>query len=843
MTEQDVKSLRGLSSREVEDGLKKFGLNELPSGKQKSFFQILFSSLKEPMFLILIACSSIYFVLGDIQEAIVLSISVLFILGITIYQENKTENSLQALKDLSSPCTLVIRNGVEEHIAGNQVIPGDVILIKEGDRVPADASILWERNITLDESILTGESFSVRKFASEKDHTSTDKVFSGTLVVAGQAVARVYATGLFTEMGKIGVSLDTLEESSSRIQSEIDNVVKVFSIVGLSLCVVIAVVYGFTRGFWLKGFLAGLTLAMSILPEEFPVIFTVFMALGAWRISKENVLARKRGAVETLGSASVLCVDKTGTLTQNKMSLKKIWSNGSFLDTISEDIPDIPEHFHELLEYGILASKKDPFDPMEKELLRFGGSWLKNTEHLHPSWNLIQEYPLSKELLSLSHAWISSEKKEYIIASKGAPESIWDLCHLSEKEKEGLIAVVHELSSQGLRILGVAKSIFKRDQLPSNQHDFPFQFLGLLGFADPIRENVPASIRECLAAGVKVVMITGDYEGTARSIAAEIGLPVGDYVITGPELKNLTDQELKNRIEGTSIFCRVAPEQKLQIVNAWKSLGKVVAMTGDGVNDAPALKSADIGISMGKRGTDVAREASDIVLVEDDFSSIVKSIRLGRRIYTNLKNAMTYAFAIHIPIAGLSLIPVLLGLPLLLLPMHIVFLELMIDPACSIVFESGREANDIMTKPPRDVSEKVFSWLILQTAFLQGISILLFSLASFYFVWLNGALEDKARTTCFITLIIGNTLLVLKNLADKKFSFNFWKSANFPFKILGICALLMLVTIVYTTFLRQLFHFDALTFTEFFIAGGLGILSVFSLFLIPNAKIKTSFQI
>lgn len=834
MTEQEIKFLQGLSSKEVEERLKKFGLNELPSGKQKSLFQILFASLKEPMFLILIACSSIYFVLGDIQEAIVLSISVLFILGITIYQENKTENSLQALKDLSSPRALVIRNGVEEHIAGNQVIPGDIILIKEGDRVPADASILWERNITLDESILTGESFSVRKFTSEKDDASSDKVYSGTLVVAGQAVARVYATGLLTEMGKIGVSLDALEESSSRIQSEIDKVVKIFSIVGISLCIVIAVVYGFTRGFWLKGFLAGLTLAMSILPEEFPVIFTVFMALGAWRISKENVLARTRGAVETLGSASVLCVDKTGTLTQNKMSLKKIWSNGIFLDTTSEDIPDIPELFHELLEYGILASKKDPFDPMEKELLRFGGSWLKNTEHLHPNWDLIQEYPLSKELLSLSHAWISSEKKEYVIASKGAPESIWDLCHLSDKEKERLITVVHELSSQGLRILGVAKSIFKQDQLPSNQHDFPFQFLGLLGFADPIRENVPSSIRECLSAGVKVVMITGDYEGTARSIAAEIGLPVGDYVITGPELRNLSDQELKNKMLNTSIFCRVAPEQKLQIVNAWKNLGKVVAMTGDGVNDAPALKSADIGIAMGKRGTDVAREASDIVLVEDDFSSIVKAIRMGRRIYTNLKNAMTYAFAIHIPIAGLSLIPVLLGLPLLLLPMHIVFLELMIDPACSIVFESGREANDIMTKPPRDVSEKVFSFLILETAILQGLSILVFSLVSFYFIWYQGELEDKARTTCFITLIVGNTLLVLKNLGEKKISFNFQNTMNFPFKILALSAFLMLVAVVYTPFLRQLFHFTELNFIEFGISVFLGIISMLVLYILPK---------
>ena len=834
MTEQELKTLKGLSSAEVLSRLKKFGTNELPSGKKRNIFQILFSAIKEPMFLILLSCSSIYFLLGDIQEAIVLAFSVLVILNITIYQENKTENSLQALKDLSSPRALVIRNGAEERIAGSQVVPDDLILIKEGDRVPADAFIIWERNLTLDESILTGESFSVRKFAEVSQEPNSDKVFSGTLVVAGQGVAKVFATGLSTEIGKIGVSLGNLEEKNTHIESEINQVVKIFSIVGLSLCVVIAVVYGFTRGFWLKGFLAGLTLAMSILPEEFPVIFTVFMALGAWRIAKESVLTRKRGAVEMLGSASVLCVDKTGTLTQNKMSLKKIWSQGNSLDTYSDKISEIPEVFHELLEYGILASKKDPFDPMEKELLSFGGNFLKNTEHLHPGWDLIREYPLSQELLSLSHVWVSEEENEYIIASKGAPESIWDLCHLSAQEKEKLLPVIHDLASQGLRILGVAKSHLKKEKLPSNQHDFTFQFLGFLGFADPIRTNVPNSIRECQEAGIKVVMITGDYEGTARSIAAEIGLPLGESVITGTDLKNLSDTELKRRMVNTSIFCRVAPEQKLQIVNSWKSLGKIVAMTGDGVNDAPALKSADIGIAMGKRGTDVAREASDIVLVEDDFSSIVKAVRLGRRIYANLKNAMTYAFAIHIPIAGLSLIPVLFGLPLLLLPMHIVFLELMIDPACSVVFESGKEANDIMSKPPRDVSEKVFSWIILETAILQGLSILIFSLISFYFIWYQGEFEDKARTTCFVTLIIGNTFLVLKNLSEKKFSLNFIKTMNLPFRILAVSALLLLVAVVYTPFLRNLFHFSEIDFLEFGISVLLGILSILATYLIPN---------
>jgi P-type Ca2+ transporter type 2C len=463
MTEQDLKLLKGLSSQEVQSRLNQFGFNELPSGKQKSIFQILFSALKEPMFLILLSCSSIYFLLGDIQEAIFLFISVIGILGITIYQENKTENSLQALKDLSSPRALVIRDGVEQRIAGSQVVPGDFIIVKEGDRVPADARILWERNLTVDESILTGESFSIRKFVNDDSVSNLGRIHSGTLVVAGQAVACVFATGIQTEMGKIGVSLENLEEKNTNIESEINQVVKIFSIIGVSLCIIVAVVYGSTSGFWLKGFLAGLTLAMAIMPEEFPVIFTVFMALGAWRISKEHVLTRKRGAIEMLGSANVLCVDKTGTLTQNKMSLKMIWANGKFLDTYTGKITEIPEEFHELLEYGILASKKDPFDPMEKELLQFGGSWLKNTEHLHPGWDLIREYPLSQELLSLSHVWVSSENKENIIASKGAPESIWDLCHLSANQRKNLELVVHELASKGLRILGYSRECSSSD--------------------------------------------------------------------------------------------------------------------------------------------------------------------------------------------------------------------------------------------------------------------------------------------------------------------------------------------------------------------------------------------
>lgn len=727
----DIDSVAGLSSKEAEEKILSEGYNELPSQKKRSIFGIIFEVVHEPMFILLVASGLIYFVLGDISEGMMLLSFVLVIIAITVYQEQKTERALDTLRNLSSPRALVIRDHEQKRIPGREVVTGDTLILSEGDRVPADGILLSANNVSVDESLLTGESAPVRKIPWEEG-MQTERpggddqpfVYSGTLVVQGQGLVVVKSTGMRTEMGKIGAVLQTVERGETRLKKEISRIVRIVALAGISLCTIIVVVYGLTRFNWIEGFLAGITLAMAILPEEFPVVLTIFLALGAWRISRKNVLTRQIPAIETLGSATVLCVDKTGTLTQNKMSVKKLFAQGQICEYDTPGTDSIPETCHELAEFSILACKKDPFDPMEKALVHLGEGDFGRTEHVHKDWNLVQEYPLSPDLLAMSNVWRSPDGKDYVIAAKGAPEAIADLCHLDIRMTQELRVQINHLAAEGLRVLGVAKASFSMSDLPDEQHEFPFEFLGLVGFADPVRPQVAGAVSDCYSAGIRVIMITGDYPLTAQNIGRQIGLQNADRCITGSELEMMTDDELRDRIGAVTIFARVVPEQKLRIVNALKANGEVVAMTGDGVNDAPALKSADIGIAMGGRGTDVARESSSLVLLDDDFTSIVSAVRLGRRIFDNLKKAMAYIFSIHIPIAGMSLIPVLFNMPLILLPIHIVFLELIIDPACSMVFESEREEPNIMKRPPRQKDEGLFTRWTLMISLLQGFVVL-----------------------------------------------------------------------------------------------------------------------
>ena len=666
------------------------------------------------MFILLVACGTLYLVLGDLQEGLMLLGFVFVIMGIEFFQEKKTEKALDALKDMASPRALVIRDGKEIRIAGFEVVTDDIIVLQEGDRVPADATVLQSVNLLADESLLTGEPVPVRK----NDWDGVEKsiqpggddlpfVYSGSMIVQGNGIARVTSTGINTEIGKIGKALEGVKEEPTRLKQEMGSLVKKLTIIAAVLCILVIVGYTLTRGSLINGFLAGITLAMAMLPEEFPVILTVFMALGAWRMSKKKVLTRKPSAIETLGSATVLCTDKTGTLTQNKMTVTRLY-NGKDFHTV-EKSNELNSEFHEIMEFGILSSQTNPFDPMEKAITGMGKLYLKGTEHIHKNWEMIKEYPLSKELLAMSRVFSSKGTKEKIIATKGAPEAIFDLCHLDEKKKKRLSLAVEELASDGLRVLGVAKAKINVKGLPEIQHDFTFDFIGLIGLSDPIRKNVKQAVSECYKAGIRVIMITGDYPVTAKHIALEIGLENPDMCITGQELQVMTDDELCEKIKEINVFARVVPEQKLKIVNALKKNKEIVAMTGDGVNDAPALKSANIGIAMGEKGTDVAREASSLVLMDDNFSSIVGAIKMGRRIFDNLQKAFGYTFAIHVPIAGLSLIPILLGnFPLILWPVHIVFLELIIDPACSIIFEAEKEELNIMNRPPKRIDEPFF---------------------------------------------------------------------------------------------------------------------------------------
>lgn len=770
INEFDLSEISGLSDSEAAERLNRDGFNELPSTQQRTLFAIGSEVVREPMFLLLVICGAIYLLLGDPQEAFMLLGFVFFIMGITLYQERKTERTLEALRDLTSPRALVIRNGQQKRIAGRDVVRGDILLVGEGDRIPADSVVLSCSHFLADESALTGEPLPVRKVAAkgvvEMGRPGGDNLpflYSGTLAVQGQAVAKALTTGQRTEVGKIGRALQEVEIEQTPLQKETDALVRKLALLGIVLCVLVVIVYGLTRANWFDGFLAGITLAMAILPNEFPVVLTIFLALGAWRISRKNVLTRRMPVVETLGSATVLCVDKTGTLTLNHMSVAKLSAAGEFYDVRGRANEDLPEDFHELSEFAILASHRDPFDPIEKALRELGNYYLSGTEHLHDDWVLVREYPLSNELLALSLVWQSPDGEDYVIAAKGAPEAIFDLCHFDEAQQDRITAQVIKLANDGLRVLGVAKSGFRQSGLPTAQHDFDFEFLGLIGLADPVRPGVPEAITECYQAGIRVVMITGDYPGTAQNVAGQIGLTGGNEIITGPELDGMSDVELQRRIASANVFARVVPEQKLRLVTALKANGEIVAMTGDGVNDAPALKAAHIGIAMGERGTDVAREASSLVLLDDDFSSIVQAVRQGRMVFDNLRKGMAYILAIHVPIAGMTLIPVMLNWPLVLLPVHIAFLHLIIDPACSIVFEAEPEEKNVMRLPPRKSGEPLFGRRTWSVSLFQGLGVLVILAALYGFALYRGLPEPEARALAFTTLMIANIGLILIN--------------------------------------------------------------------------------
>jgi Ca2+-transporting ATPase len=806
-------SLYGLTAQEVQDRLARDGYNELPSTKKRSLRLMLFDVVREPMFLMLITCGLLYLFLGSIEDAVMLMGFVLVIIGITFYQEQKTERALEALRDLSSPRALVIREAIQQRIAGREVVQDDIILVAEGDRVPADAVLLSGDCITVDESLLTGESVPVRKKIRD-EHMPLQApggddlpfIYSGTLIVKGQGIARVLKTGQRTQIGSIGRALQEIEPEVTSLQLQTRRIVRDFSIVSLSLCMLIAVVYGFTRSDWLNGLLAGLTLAMATLPEEFPIVLTVFLALGAWRISRHQVLTRRIPAVEMLGAATVLCVDKTGTITENRMRVKRMASSGMFADV--DDMQDaLPEAFHEVVEYSILASPPDPFDPMEKAMVDLGERALAKTEHLHRDWELVREYPLSDKLQAMSHVWRSTAGKHYVIAAKGAPEAIADLCHFDSHRLATLQKEIDMLASEGLRVIGVARAYLQEGGLPSEVHDYDFEFLGLLGLADPVRTGVAEAVQECFTAGIRVIMITGDYPATARCIASQIGIKNPQKVISGAELDRMSDEELGLHIGDADIFARVVPDQKLRIVKALKKRKEIVAMTGDGVNDAPALKAAHIGIAMGGRGTDVARESASLVLLDDHFDSIVRAVRMGRRIYENLKKAMAFIFSVHLPIAGMSLLPVFLQWPLALLPSHILFLELIIDPSCTIVFEMEPDERGIMNRKPRALDEPLFGRQVFIRGLIQGTVIFLAVLGIYAFMLFHGYHEDEARMVCFAGIVSGNLGMIFANRSWNESMFHRLGSPNRALWLVVGGALLFLVLVIAVPVVRELFRF------------------------------------
>lgn len=840
---------QGLSSQKAQEQIVKEGYNELQGKKSRNFWDIIFGVIKEPMFILLVACGTLYMLLGDKEEGVMLLGFVFFIMGIEFYQERKSEKALDALKDLASPRALVIRDGEEKRIAGREVVRDDILVLQEGDRVPADATVLECVNLLVDESLLTGESVPVRKHDWNGENEETQLggddrpfVYSGTMVVQGHALAKVTHIGMDTQIGRIGKAIENVEESPTKLKKEISGLVKKLTIIGALLCVLVVVVYYLTRSSLMEGFLAGITLAMAMLPEEFPVVLTIFMAIGAWRISKKHVLTRKPSAIETLGSATVLCTDKTGTLTENKMKVARLYNGRDFW--IEKQSKEFPEEFHDIIEYGILSSQVNPFDPMEKAINHLGDSFLNGTEHLHSNWKMEKEYSLSKEMLAMSHVFRNTSTNQMVIAAKGAPESIFDLCHLDSAVQEGYAKAVAEMASDGLRVLGVAKSIQDESLLPENQHSFDFEFVGLIGLQDPIRQQVPAAVAECQSAGIRVIMITGDYPLTAQNIAKEIGLSNYNECITGAELAQISEEELSERIKTVNVFARVVPEQKLKIVNALKRNNEIVAMTGDGVNDAPALKASNIGIAMGEKGTDVAREASELVLMDDNFGSIVGSIKMGRRIFDNLQKALGYIFAIHVPIAGLSLIPVFFsGYPLVLWPVHVVFMELIIDPSCSVIFEAEKAENNVMSRPPRNLNEPFFGAKKILISCLQGVWILLATLGIYFITLKLGYEIGQVRAMTFTTLIIANVMTILTNRSWNESIFTILRTPNPTVKWVAGGALLFITLILNIPFLQKMFQFSPITIFEALTVICLGISTIVWFELFKHSRRKRQVEI
>lgn len=834
MTSIPASGHTGLSSAEAKLLLLQNGPNELPSSRRRNILYMSWAVIKQPMLLLLLGAGSINFLLGEPIDGLILMSFVLVVIGISIYQESKTENALTALRELSSPRALVIRDGSALRIPGREVVCGDIVLLSEGDRVPADSILIECLQLFVDESALTGESVPVRKVSSSEElfimgapgGDATPWLFSGTLVVKGQGIARVINTGTQGELGRIGNALDSIEITDTPLQSEMNRLVRIIAALGVFVAVLVVVVFTTTRGDLIHALQAGIATAMAMLPEELPVVFTVFLALGAWRMSQKNVLTRKPPVIEALGSVTVVCVDKTGTLTMNAMTVKEL-SVGGENYILNEE--ELPHQFREVAEFASLASPLEPFDPMDKAFRVLADTLPASTRRARSQWSLVREYSLTDKILAVADAWKVVDESRYVIAAKGAPESMSALCHLDQKARTELENRVKQVTARGYRVIAIASAqVDINSQLPESVEEFDFNLLGIAGLQDPVRPGVSAAVAECSKAGVRTVMITGDYPGTALAIAREVGLDHQQGCITGQELRGMTDFELASRIGKVSVFARMIPEQKLQLIRALKLNGEVVAMTGDGVNDAPALRAADIGIAMGQMGTDVAREASDLVLTDDDFASIVGGIRQGRGIFDNLRKAMAYVISVHVPIVGMALIPVFVSdWPLVLLPIQIALLQLIIDPACSIVFEADEIDREIMSHKPREIGAPLFSKKTVIISTLQGFGVLL-AVATVFFVEIShGHSDEEIRSATFAALVLSNLLLLLINRSWRISAFETFKERKNPtLKWIIIAVVILLVVMLSVPVIQQALGFGQMTFTEWGLAIGASLIGV-----------------
>lgn len=813
---------KGLTTAEAAARLRAEGPNALPRGRRRRWWHILAEVLREPMFALLMAGGAIYFALGSSQEAFILLLFATMSVSIAVIQDWRSERVLEALRTLASPRALVIRDGEHRRIPGADVVRGDILIVGEGDRVAADALVRATTDLRVDESALTGESVPVSKrptdaapgTAGQPGGDGAPDIFAGTLVVGGSAVAEVTATGPRSQIGAIGLSLDSIQIERPRLEREMRRLVRVWAGLGAVACVGAVALYVATRGGWLDGLLAGIALGMTMLPEEFPLILSVFMVMGAWRISRARVLTRRASAIEYLGAASVLCTDKTGTLTRNQMQVAALAAQGAVFKLEAGKPEGL---FAQVISLGALACPHATIDPMERAILAAAAPFPT------AAGTLIRTYGLSPNLMAMTQVW-RGENGACTLATKGAVEAVALLCRLDTAAAEKAGAQAKQMADQGMRVLGVAHANLAANMdLPENPQDLHLQFSGLIGLTDPLRDEVPAAIAECRSAGIRVVMITGDYPATAAAIARQAGLTV-DSILSGADVEGMSDEALREALSRTNVCARITPLLKLRIVNALKANGAVVAMTGDGVNDAPSLKAADIGIAMGGRGTDVAREAASIVLLDDDFTSIVRTVRLGRRIYDNLRKAISFVIAAHVLIAGLALVPLAAGLPLLLFPVHIAFLEMIIDPVCSLVFEAEQEESDVMRRRPRPLNQPLFTTGMLMWAVLQGAVALGLVITVYLTALRTGADESTARALTFVTLVAANVGLTLINRSFHRRSVFALLIRDNPvlWIVFGAVAATLTAILAWAP-LRGLFRFGSLGMDDLLLAVGTGI--------------------
>lgn len=802
----------------------------MPEAPRRNLLKILISVLSEPMFLLLVVAALIYLAIGDPRESLLLGAFAALSIGLVVVQEARSERALDALKALGAPSARVIRDGETLKIAAREVVPGDLLLASEGERVAADGWIERCEDLRIDESLLTGESLAVAKRA--RLTTDTDAIpdpggeqlpfaYAGTLVVAGHARLRVARTGIATATGRIGASLATIQSEPTLLQRSIGRLVRWFGAIALVVSVMVLLGYGLLRGDWVQGALSGIALAMAMLPEEFPMALAVFLALGAWRMARVKVLARRPAMVETLGAASVLCVDKTGTLTLNQMRVRVLGAAGQSALTLDDQPVALPEAQHRLLEYALLASKRQAHDPMDLAIGLLAQAALGDSEHLHADYELLHEYGLSAQTPAVSRAW-KDASGAVIVACKGAPETVLDFCRLSPADRATTLAQVQQLAAQGLRVLGVASARPAAGKLPESANAFAWTFEGLVALADPLRPTARAAITQARGAGLAVVMITGDYPATALSIAAEAGIDTQGGALSGTELDALDDAALKVATRSVRVYARVRPEQKLRLVQAFKADGQVVAMTGDGVNDAPALKAAHIGLAMGGRGTDVARESAGIVLLDDDIGRINDAIYLGRRIFENLRKVLIYIAAIHLPVAGLALLPLLLGLPPMMLPLHVVLIEMVVDPICSIAFENEPGAPDLLKRGPRDQGEPLVGWRQLSLSAVLGSLLLLVCFAIYLSQLHQPGGADAARTLGFVALTAGNLMLVRVVATPGATLPTLFAAGHRAFWIITAVVSAVIAACILIPALAQIFHFSNPGSLAVFVAIGAG---------------------